>query len=103
MACVLDIWQGGTNFSLVVPLAISDRFQSLSLEKNVNQYQSKIETDFPHPTRARKLLVQSSPKVWDRIPTIWDIIDLTKNSLKGDVNFTKFDYHENGIVNNTES
>jgi len=45
----------------------------------------------------------NSPKVGNRISTILDITDVTKNSLLGNADFTKFDYHENFIVNNTKS
>ena len=41
--------------------------------------------------------------VWDKIPMIWDIIDLANYSLDLQVDMTKFDYHENSNANDTKN
>ena len=46
--------------------------------------------------------VQWLSMVWDKIPMIWDIIDLANYSLDLHVDLTKFDYHENSNAGDTK-
>ena len=46
---------------------------------------------------------QSSPKVWDKISIVWNIIELGKYRLERHVNLTKFDHHEKFIVGDTKN
>ena len=46
--------------------------------------------------------VQWLSKVWDKIPMIWDIIDLANYSLDWYDDLTKSDYHGNSNVADTK-
>ena len=40
--------------------------------------------------------------VWDKIPMIWDIIDLANYSLDLHADLTKFDHHKNSNAGDTK-
>jgi hypothetical protein len=40
--------------------------------------------------------------VWDKIPMIWDIINLVNYSLDLHADLTKFDYHKNPNAGDTK-
>ena len=46
--------------------------------------------------------VQWLSMVWDKIPMIWDIIDLANYSLDLHVDMTKFDLHKNSNAGDTK-
>ena len=48
------------------------------------------------------LVVQWLSMVWDKIPMIWDIIDLANYSLDWYDDLTKSDYHGNSNVADTK-
>ena len=48
------------------------------------------------------LQVQWLSMVWDKIPMIWDIIDLANYSLDLHADLTKFDHHKNSNAGDTK-
>ena len=55
-----------------------------------------------HAFVAKDNAVQWLSMVWDKIPTIWDIIDLANNSLDWYDDLTKSEHHGNSNAGDTK-
>ena len=63
-------------------------------------YSSNLPYKYTHVTHFQ---LQWCPMVWDKIPMIWDIIDLANYSLDWHDDLTKSEHHGNSNVADTKN
>ena len=70
------------------------------LSHSINEFQQKSK---PTEDGENGRKVQWLSMVWDKIPIIWDIIDLSNYSLDWHADLARFDHHENSNVGDTKN